>query len=196
MAFVDKKFNISELDGLSKNAVDQHLALYAGYVKNFNAISGSMADLMQDSVKNAHALAELERRLPFEFNGARLHEYYFEQWEVGAQPIGAGGALGAALAKQFGSYDAWEKQFRMVAAMRGLGWAILCFDPAQKTFHNVWIEQHHQGHFAALPIILALDVWEHAFVIDYGTTGRGKYIDACFKNYNWSVMEERYARIA
>ena len=180
MIYTEKKFNLAVLEGLSKDSVDQHLALYAGYVKNFNDLS---------------ALAEFDRRLPFEFDGMRLHEYYFEQFETGSASLATSSALRAELAKQFGSFDAWEKQFRAVGAMRGPGWAILYFDPSQKMFHNVWVEQHHQGHFAALPIILALDVWEHAFVIDYGTAGRGKYIDACFKNYNWSVMDERFEKI-
>ena len=193
MTYTEKKFNLPTLDGLSKESVDAHLALYAGYVKNFNAITTLLADLGKDPEKNAHAIAELVRRLPFEFDGMRLHEYYFSQWEGGPAELSAESPLHLALAAQFGTYEAWEKEFKSVCAMRGPGWAILYWDSEGKMFHKVWVEQHHQGHFATLPIIVALDVWEHAFVADYGTTGRGKSIDACLKNYNWSVMEERFA---
>ena len=172
MTYTEKKFNLPTLDGLSKESVDAHLALYAGYVKNFNAITTLLADLGKDPEKNAHAIAELVRRLPFEFDGMRLHEYYFSQWEGGPAELSAESPLHLALAAQFGTYEAWEKEFKSVCAMRGPGWAILYWDSEGKMFHKVW---------------------EHAFVADYGTTGRGKYIDACLKNYNWSVMEERFA---
>jgi superoxide dismutase, Fe-Mn family len=196
MMYSEKKFDLPTLEGLSKESVGAHLALYAGYVKNFNAIETALADEMKKPEGNAHILAELTRRLPFEFNGARLHEHYFSQWEGGIKALDEKSVVGTALAKQFGSIGDWEHIFKGIASMRGVGWAILYFDPVQKMFHNVWVDQHHQGHFATLPIILALDVWEHAFIADYGTTGRGKYIDACFKNYNWSVMEERYTHTA
>ena len=184
------------MEGLSKNSVDQHLGLYGGYVKNFNALAKVREELLQDTEKNAHAIAEITRRLPFEFDGMRLHEYYFAQWEGAAKAARSGSALARKIEEQFGSASAWMQQFKSVAAMRGVGWAILYFDPVGQQLHNVWVEQHHQGHFATLPIVLALDVWEHAFIIDYGTTGRSKYIEACFKNYNWEVMEDRYDRSA
>ncbi len=193
MAYQERTFTLPDLDGLSKASIDAHLGLYAGYVKNCNQLEDTLGVLRADAEKNTHAIAELTRRLPFEWNGMRMHEYYFAQFEHQAAALDHDGALGLALAEQFESVETWEKQFRAVGAMRGPGWAVLYFDPNTKTFENIWVAEHHLGHLAGLPIILALDVWEHAFLLDYGTTARGKYIDACFKNYNWSVMEERFA---
>ncbi|MDE2213061.1 MAG: superoxide dismutase [Patescibacteria group bacterium] len=195
MQYSETKFDLPSLEGLSKESVDAHLGLYSGYVKNFNQLAEVRGELMRDPEKNAHAIAEITRRISFEFDGMRLHEYYFSQWEKGVKTLSQKSDFAAALAKQFGSISDWEKQFRSVASMRGPGWAILYFDPRGNFFHNAWIEQHHQGHFATLPVIVALDVWEHAFVKDYGVAGRGKYIEACFKNYNWSVMEERFSSL-
>ena len=189
--YTEKKFNLPELKGLSKESVDAHLGLYAGYVKNYNAIIAAQSELMVDSEKNALTLAELTRRLGFEFDGMRLHEYYFTQWEEGAKEL-PGGSLKGALAKQFGSFDAWLAQFKAIGSMRGPGWAILYYDKTVGAFQIAWIEEQHLGHFATLPIILALDVWEHAFITDFGTTGRGKYISAFFENLNWSVIEKRF----
>jgi len=187
-----KTFSLPELRGLSSESVEAHLGLYAGYVKNFNALSEMQATLMKDPSTNTTSLAEITRRLPFEFNGVRLHELYFSQWEGGTTPLRTDSPLSLALAKHYGSTEDWQKQFRAVGAMRGIGWALLVYDSEADAFHTIFVEQHHQGHFATLPVILALDVWEHAYVAQYGTTGRGAYIDACFTNYNWSVMERRF----
>jgi len=194
MEYQERKFLLPEMEGLSKNSIEAHLALYAGYVKNFNALMTAQEELLKYSEKNAHTLSEVVRRLPFEWDGMRLHEYYFSQWESGAKDMNTNGALAKQMETQFGSAEAWTHRIKGVASMRGPGWAILYFDPVAQQLHNVWVEQHHQGHFATLPIVLALDVWEHAFVADYGTAGRGKYIEACFKNYNWRVMEERFEK--
>ena len=79
--------------------------------------------------------------------------------------------------------------------MRGPGWAILYYDTVAKQFQAGFVGEQHQGHFATLPIILALDVWEHAFLLDYGALGKTKYIDAFFKNLNWGVVEKRFTGV-
>lgn len=196
MVYQEKKFDLPTLQDLSKESVEAHLGLYVGYVKNFNALQAVQQELLKDPEKNAHALSEIVRRLAFEWNGMRLHEYYFSQWEQGPTPLITNEALGTAIAQQFGTYGSWEAQFKSIALMRGVGWAILYFDPTAGVFHNAWVGEHMQGHFATLPIILALDMWEHAFVAQYGTTGKKPYIDVCFKNYNWAVMERRFSDIA
>ncbi len=204
-----KKFNLPNLEGISQKSIDEHLGLYAGYVKNFNAISGAIEELSKDSDsstdsttlttsplgagKNAHAISELIRRRSFEFGGMRLHEYYFAQWEGGATTLAASGPLAKALAKDCGSVETAITVVRQTGMMRGPGWSILYFDPEANAFLVGFTGEQHQGHFVTLPIILALDVWEHAFILDYGAQGKGKYIDAFFKNLNWEVMEKRYA---
>lgn len=196
MEYTPKTFIIPELDGISKKSVEDHLGLYAGYVKNFNSLSALLPEYAQDSEKHAHALSEIIRRRSFEFGGMRLHELYFAQLEGGAAPITPGGTLATQLEAEYHKVEYFLAMFRAVALMRGPGWALLYFDPVQKQFLVGFSGEQHQGHFATLPVILALDVWEHAYLLDHGTTGRGAYIDAFFKNLNWSVLEKRFADIA
>lgn len=194
MEYAPKSFTIPALEGISAKSIEEHIGLYQGYVKNFNAISAKLAEYAADTEKNAHALSELIRRKSFEFDGMRLHEYYFEQFEGAAQELSKESALGQALEKEYHGYFA--EYFKAIAAMRGPGWAILYWDPATSQFQAGFVGEQHMGHFATLLIVLALDVWEHAFLLDYGAQGKGKYVDAFFKNLNWSVIENRFAALA
>ena len=191
-----KKFDLPLLEGISEKSVEEHIGLYQGYVKNFNAISGAMEDLVKDSEKNAHALSELVRRRSFEFGGMRLHEHYVAQWEGGPSELTTKGSLAKALEKDCGGIETAVKQIKSVGLMRGPGWSILYFDPEVQKFLIGFSGEQHQGHFVTLPIILALDVWEHAFILDYGAQGKGKYIDTFFKNLNWDVIEKRFEALA
>ncbi|TSC68362.1 MAG: Superoxide dismutase [Parcubacteria group bacterium Gr01-1014_56] len=193
MAYQEKKFTIPELEGISRESLEQHLALYAGYVKNFNAISSKLVEYAADTEKNAHALSELIRRKSFEFDGMRLHEYYFEQFEGGAKELHKDSSLAEVFEKEYHGY--FEEYFKAIGNMRGPGWAMLYYDPVGKELQTGFAGEQHQGHFVTLPIILALDVWEHAFLLDYGALGKAKYIDAFFKNLNWSLIEKRFADI-
>ncbi len=190
-----KKFSLPSLDGISDESVKQHLALYEGYVKNFNAISKQIAELaMSDSEKYTHAISELVRRRSFEFDGMRLHEHYFAQWEGGPKSISPNGPLAKALAAAYEPFTL-EKVMTMLGGMRGPGWAILYYDPEVRELLTGFSGEQHQGHFVTLPIILALDVWEHAYLLDYGAAGKGKYINAFFKNLNWGVVEKLLATL-
>ncbi len=193
MEYTPKQFDIPVLDGISKESVDAHLGLYAGYVKNFNDISALLPEYAKEYKKHAHALSELIRRRSFEFGGMRLHELYFSQFEGGATALDTGGSLAKALEKDYTKAEHVVPYLKSIGMMRGPGWAILYYDPQSKQFLAGFSGEQHQGHFVALPIILALDVWEHAYLADYGTTGKEKYIDAFFKNLNWRVLEERFA---
>lgn len=188
-----KTFNLPKLEGISAKSVEEHLGLYAGYVKNFNAISAAIAEYAKDSEKNAHALSELVRRRSFEFDGMRLHELYFAQFEGTSTPLSVNGPLAQALASEYRSTDMFVTVMKSIGLMRGPGWAILYFDPEAKEFLTGFSGEQHQGHFVTLPIVLALDVWEHAYLFDHGAQGKGKYIDAFFKNLNWNVIEKRFA---
>jgi len=196
MQYQPKTFAIPDLDGISKKSIEDHLGLYTGYVKNFNALSALLPEYAKDSEKHAHALSEIIRRRSFEFGGMRLHELYFAQLEGGATTGTPGSALITQLEAEYHTLESFIAMFRAVALMRGPGWALLYFDPLQKQFLIGFSGEQHQGHFATLPIILALDVWEHAYLLDHGTAGRGAYIDAFFKNLNWSVLEQRFADIS
>jgi len=194
--YEEKKFSLPSLSGISDKSVQEHLGLYGGYVKNFNAISKLIAELATtDSDKYAHAVSELLRRRSFEFDGMRLHEYYFEQFEGGSNALTAGSALGKALAEAYNPVGA-EKVMKSIGSMRGPGWAVLYYDPAAKELLTSFVGEQNQGHLVTLPIILALDVWEHAFLLDHGALGKGKYLDAFFANLNWSVIEKRFDQVA
>lgn len=188
-----KTFTIPALDGISQKSVDEHIGLYQGYVKNFNAISAALPEYAKDTEKNAHAISELIRRKSFEFDGMRLHEYYFEQFEGGSTPLTASGPLAKSFDTEYHGY--FQEYFKSIGNMRGPGWAVLYYDPTAKQFQAGFVGEQHQGHFATLPIILALDVWEHAYILDNGAAGKGKYIDAFFKNLNWGVVEKRFTAL-
>ncbi|MDR3570934.1 MAG: Fe-Mn family superoxide dismutase [Candidatus Pacebacteria bacterium] len=192
MQYEPKTFTFPTLEGISQKTMDEHIGLYQGYVKNFNALTELMDELFKESDKNVHALSEAIRRRSFEFGGMRLHEYYFPQLEGGPAPLDSTGKLGKALAEQFGSIDEAIRQIKIAGMLRGPGWSILYFDPQASAFRIGFTGEQHQGHFVTLPIVLALDVWEHAFILDQGAQGKGKYIDAFFKNLNWSVVEKHF----
>ena len=193
--YEEKKFSIPKLDGISEKSVQEHIGLYQGHVKNFNAMTIVMDELLKDSEKNAHALSEIVRRRSFEFGGMKLHELYFPQFEGGATPITPDDPFAKALTAQFGSAEEAVKQILNVGLMRGPGWSLLYYNPEIKKCHIGFSGEQHMGHFVTLPIILALDVWEHAYLLDYGALGKAKYIDAFFKNLNWKMVEERFVAL-
>lgn len=190
-----RTFALPALDGISSKSIEEHLSLYAGYVKNFNAITALTGELMHDSEKNAHAISELMRRRSFEFGGMRLHEIYFAQFEGGASTLDTSSELGKTLTAQYGAPEHCVAELKHVALMRGPGWSLLYWDAQAKQFLVGFSGEQHQGHFATLPVVLALDVWEHAFLLDYGVLGKGAYIEAFFKNLNWDVLQERFAQL-
>lgn len=193
MEYSPKTFTIPALEGISAKSIEEHIGLYQGYVKNFNAISKLLPEYAQDSEKHQHALSELIRRRSFEFDGMRLHELYFAQFEGGAKPLNPDSPLAQQFVKEYMKAEHVEPYLKAIGQMRGPGWAMLYWDPEAKQFLAGFVGEQHQGHFATLPIILALDVWEHAYLLDHDALGKAKYLDAFFKNINWSVVEERFA---
>lgn len=190
--FKAQTFNIPELKGISAKSIEEHIGLYNGYVKNFNAMSAEMMKL--SATENAHSISELQRRISFEFGGMRLHEIYFAQLESGASAHTSGGDLEKVVAERYGSVENLIQTLKHIASMRGPGWALLYWDPKSEQLLTGFSGEQHQGHFVTLPIILALDVWEHTYILDYGAAGKGKYIDAFFENLNWKVVEENFER--
>lgn len=192
--FEEMKFNIGELTGISADSIAEHLKLYAGYVKHANLILSKIEEMSKDSETNAYALGELQRRFGFEFDGMRNHEYYFKSLEGGATPPSPESPLMNAIAQEWGSFDAWLARFKAIALTRGIGWAILYYDKTTGRLLNAWVDEQHLGHLTGLSPILALDVWEHAFVPDYKASGKKAYIEDFFKNLNWSVVEENFVK--
>lgn len=195
-SYPKQTFALPALDGISPAQLAVHLDLYAGYVSNLNKLRDTEADLMQDPERNAYALAEVHRRLAFEFDGMRMHEIYFAQWEGQPAPAVPVGPLAMALAQQFGSYEAWEHQFKALGMMRGIGWTVLYFDAKLQMFINAWVDDHEHGQLTGLPVLLAMDMWEHAYMVDYAPAKKADYIAAFFRNLNWSVAEQRFWTVA
>jgi len=177
------------LEGFSETLLKNHFTLYQGYVTNTNKVLDALAAMLAEGKAGSYEYAELKRRLGWEFNGMRLHEYYFENLG-GKGALAAGGKLGKALAAEFGSVEKWEADFRAVCAMRGIGWVVLYQDTAGNRFFNQWVNEHDVGHPAGANPVLVMDVFEHAFMTDYGLK-RADYIAAFFKNIDWKSVEAR-----
>ena len=190
MKFEEKKFNIPKLKGISEKTMEEHLKLYAGYVKNSNLILEKIDELSADSEKNLYLLGELRRRFGFEFDGMRNHEYYFHSFEGGPVEISKEGELYKSIAYLWGSFDAWLARFKAIAMTRGVGWAVLYFDKQNKRLLNTWVDEQHLGHLTGLSPVLMLDMWEHSFVADYQPSGKKQYVEDFFANLNWSKIEK------
>jgi len=189
--YTPQTFNLPELPGLSEKQIKAHLGLYEGYVKHINVLREQIADLTAlDKDKYAYAIMETRRRLGFEFNGMRMHEYYFTQFEGGAQAQSPDSALGKAVTEKYGSVEAFIAHFTAVGMSRGIGWSVLYRDG--DTIHTAWVSDHELGQLGGLPVILAMDMWEHAFMVDYLPAEKKNYIEAFLKNVNWSVVEKRF----
>ncbi len=193
--FEEMKFSLPTLKGISAKNIEEHLKLYAGYVKNSNLILEKIEELSKDAEKNAYVLSELQRRFGFEFCGMRNHEYYFRSLESGAKSLDDKSALKKAIADTWGSFDNWLARFKSVALTRGIGWAVLFYDPQTKSLLNAWVDEHHLGNLSGLSFIMGIDMWEHSFMIDYLPSQKKEYISAFFENINWSVAEENFKKV-
>jgi Fe-Mn family superoxide dismutase len=190
MAYTAKDYSkLIGMEGFSQTLLNNHFTLYQGYVTNTNKLRDSLAAMLKEGKTATPEYAEMKRRFGWEFNGMRLHEYYFENLG-GKDALVKSGVLGKMIAASFGSYEAWEQDYRATGAMRGIGWAVLYQDEATGGLLNVWVNEHDAGHLAGGRPILIMDVFEHAYMIDYGIK-RADYIAAFFKNIDWRVAESR-----
>lgn len=176
------------LPGFSGEAIQVHLELYQGYVDHANAFHR----LVEDPRLDGRARAEVRRRFGWEFNGMRLHEHYFDGLTEGGREAGRDGALRPLLERQFGSLDAWRKDFEAAAATRGSGWAVLSWDPVSGRLFDSWTTDHDTGALAGLHPIIVVDAFEHAYLLDYGTDRAG-YLKAIFDALDWERAETRLA---
>lgn len=195
-----KQFNLSGLNGISDQTLEMHFKLYEGYVKETNKLTEKISEFLADGKVDQEempAYSELTRRLGFEYNGMVLHEYYFDNMKRG----GLGDpdrntAFYRATEESFGSYDIWKTDFVGVGKMRGVGWAICYENPANGRLSNHWITLHETGNVAGFNPMLVMDVWEHAYLLDYKPTDRPKYIEAFLSNVDWAAVEERLKKDA
>jgi superoxide dismutase, Fe-Mn family len=195
VVYKPQTFDLSGLNGISDGTLAMHFKLYEGYVTNTNLLNEQIAEMSKGEItaKEMPVFSELTRRLGFEYNGMVLHEYYFDNLKKGGgtgDPAKTSQFVKAA-ESAFGSYDIWKADFVGIGKMRGVGWAICYENPANGRLSNHWITLHETGNVAGFTPILVMDVWEHAYLLDYKPAERPKYIEAFFSNIDWNTVNKR-----
>lgn len=175
-------------EGFSDVLLRNHFALYEGYVSNTNKVS----ELLKSTETGTPAYNEIKRRFGWEWNGMRFHELYFGNMIMGGSTLDKKNILAKKIEEDFGSLENWEKDFRATGTIRGIGWVVLARDTETGRLFNVWVNEHDGGCLAGATIILVMDVFEHAFTLDYGIK-RADYIYAFWKAIDWSVVSSRFA---
>ena len=184
--------SLHALQGISDHTLEVHFELYKGYVKHVNLFNEELAETSptKDGETDLR-FSELKRRLGFEYNGMRLHELYFDNLTSHGKTDAPPGPLRDVIEKSYGGYERWKRDFAALGAMRGVGWAMVYQDPMNGRISNHWIELHEDGNLAGFAPIIAMDVWEHAYLLDFKASERGKYIEAFFANMNWEACAAR-----
>lgn len=188
-------FNLHGLRGISDRTLETHFALYEGYVKAVNELNGHIFDFLKDGKVDQEempAFSELTRRLGFEYNGMVLHEQYFGNLKPGGSDHpGPHSVFAQAAEGTFGSFERWKSAFSSVGMLRGVGWAVCYLNPASGQLTNQWISLHEHGNVSGFVPVLVMDVWEHAYLLDYKPSERAAYIEAFFSNVDWKAAELR-----
>src|SRR4028119_904688 len=199
-SYQPKQFNLSGLNGISDKTLELHFKLYEGYVKETNNLTERISKFLEDGQVDQDempAYSELTRRLGFEYNGMVLHEYYFGNMKRhGSGDPAKDSNFTKAATESFGSYDIWKADFVGIGKMRGVGWAMCYQNPANGRLSNHWITLHETGNVSGFTPVLVMDVWEHAFLLDYAPAERPRYIEAFFSNIDWDAVEGRLQKDA
>jgi Fe-Mn family superoxide dismutase len=190
LRYVPKDYSkLLGMAGFSDDLLKMHFTLYQGYVKNVNVILDEISAFDKSGKSRSFDYGAVKRRMGWEYDGMRLHELYFENLG-GKGDASQGRDVMNALSEQFGSYEAWLEDFISTGLIRGIGWVILCRDNNTGKLFNIWVSEHDVGHLANASLLLVMDVWEHAYITEYGLN-REKYIYAFFSNVDWSVVNNR-----
>lgn len=185
----DYSYLLGKIEGISDPLLKMHFTLYQGYVKNTNALEDSLKEMRNDGKDRTIAYGALKRRFGWEYDGMILHELYFENLG-GKKELLTKSNLYQMIVRDFGSFANWRKDFLATGMIRGVGWVILYQDPTNGILHNVWIDEHNINHLAGGKPLLVMDVWEHAYITEYGLN-RGGYLEAFYNNINWDSVEKR-----
>jgi len=187
MAYEPKNFDhLLGTQGFSDTLLKNHFTLYQGYVTNTN----KLIELLDTKEKGTPEYSELKRRLGWEWNGMRLHELYFGNMAKSGVALD-NGKLKEKIEKVYGSFEKWREHFVSVGKMRGIGWVILYYDKEKGELFNVWVNEHDFWHLAGCVPLLVLDVFEHAYMVDYGLK-KADYIENFFKSIDWKAVLERF----
>ena len=177
------------LAGFSDTLLKNHFTLYGGYVTNVNKLSEKSDTVEVGSIE----YSEMKRRFGWEWNGMKLHELYFENLSKNSEALNAESSLYKKIVERFGSYEKWEKDFRVTGAMRGIGWVILAYQKEEGRLFNIWVNEHDVGHLVGMTPLLVMDVFEHAFMVDYGLK-RADYIESFWRAVDWKEVENRFEK--
>lgn len=191
MAHVAKNFDylIGHIKGLSEKQIRAHFGLYQGYVKKINEIEDKLKKADVNAANYSYGeFSELMRRLPVPYNGALLHELYFENLtENSTEPSPD---LIQAIESQFQSMENWQAHVR-AGLLSSYGWVLLVRSKRDGILRNDLLEEHHRGVIVEQDILLALDGWEHSYMIDYGTN-KSDYITVLEKSIDWNIVNQRF----
>lgn len=184
-----KPLKYKELPGLSEKQLSEHHdVLYAGYVKKTNEIRTKLASVDLTTANATHSdLRELKLEETFALNGVKLHEGYFDN--MGGKGGAPSGAIADLLMEHFGSFEKWAAEFT-ACGMAARGWTVLAWDLEEKRLMNILVDIHNQGGVWSAVPMLVLDVYEHAYFLDYAT-GKKKYIETFMSNIDWSEVNAR-----
>jgi Fe-Mn family superoxide dismutase len=185
-----REFKLEHVEGLSRRAIELHLDLYRGYVEQVNKLLTGIRESPKPVADKATGDARA-RRLAFEWNGMVLHERFFEALRGPDGAPDKNGVLAEAFDESFGGFDAWRKDLLQMAELRGIGWVAAVRDRETNRLFNTWIDAHHLGMPAGVETIFVLDLWEHAYLIDFEPSRREDYVETVLRNVDWSVVEAR-----
>ena len=186
----DFSYLLGTVKGIDDELLKMHFTLYNGYVKSASELAELLLDMRHEGKDQALTYGALERRFVWEFDGMVLHEYYFAN--LGVTPIpGQKDPLTLKITEDFGSVNQWESNFKATGMIRGVGWVILYQNPKTGHLSNVWVDEHNINLIPGGKPLLVMDVWEHAYISEYGLDRAG-YIDAFFKNINWKEVSRRF----
>jgi superoxide dismutase, Fe-Mn family len=184
--------HLVKLPGFSEQSVRTHLALYQEHVNNTDLLAEMMREWLTVGKSATIEWAEMKRRFAWEFNGMRLHECYFENLMPDPKPLNVQSRLYGKIEEDFGRYELWEQGFKDTGGMRGTGWVILAFDALTGRLFNLWLDEHDIGILVGTRPLLVMDMFEHAFLPDFGLR-RQEYVEAFFKVIDWERVENRLA---
>lgn len=187
--FEERIFNIPSLKGISAKSIEEHLKLYAGYVKHLNLIH----EIVENPAHPEYARREAYRRQGFEFGGMRNHEYYFAHFEGGPAALSPESPLYKKIVAWTGSFETFLETFKNLATTRGVGWAMLGYDKTTDSLIQYWVDEQHMGHLPGVSPVLCLDMWEHSFVADYQPSGKKQYVEDFFANINWETASKNFS---
>jgi len=193
MTYTPKTFVFRTLNGISEKTLSEHVGLYNGYVKHYNLATDLMGKYVNE-IDAQYVITELNRRRSFEYNGIKNHEYYFTDLCGEQVSFDEGSHLGKKIIETWGSFDAWRAEFEKIAMTRGIGWAILSYDPENGILQNGWVDEQHLGHLNSTNYILGIDMWEHSYVADYQPSGKKQYIVDFLNQVSWGNAMERFKK--